>query len=192
MVIADGSNGVTVRFGLPKTESQQQFSLAFVRLVAAAAGFWIKSHETDYDGVDITIVSSADYEMWSCPSLELQVKCTTRAELLKDDHLLWRIESKSYSKLIKPRRFEPTYLGVLLVPPEVDAWLDHNEDRLLTRSRMYFESAVNLPMSSPGRRSTAVRLPRRNLFDVSALQAIMKHIGDGGDRCGRAESSGLS
>jgi hypothetical protein len=48
--------------GLPLTEKKQQFSLAYVGIVVAAAGCWVKHHTTDYDGVDITIASSAEYE----------------------------------------------------------------------------------------------------------------------------------
>lgn len=51
---------------LPMNARQEQFSLAFVRMVVAAAGCSIKCHETDYDGVDITIVSSA-----RCPRREV-------------------------------------------------------------------------------------------------------------------------
>ncbi|WP_157172842.1 hypothetical protein [Nocardia exalbida] len=45
--------------GLPITARLEQFSIAFVRMVAAAAGCSVKSHETDYDGVvGVTPVTS--------------------------------------------------------------------------------------------------------------------------------------
>lgn len=190
MVIADGSNGVTVRFGLPKTESQQQFSLAFVRMIVAAAGFSIKVHETDYDGVDLTIVSSVKYARWANPCFELQLKCTTRQELLKDDLLAWRMEAGQYLKLTEPVRFMPTYLAVVLVPIDISEWIHHHDEHLLTRGRMYFESAANLPVLPREQSSITVHLPRRNVFDVAHLQAIMKAIGDegtgyGNDGCKR-------
>jgi hypothetical protein len=58
-----------------------------VRLVAAAAGCSIKCHETDYDGVDITISSSAEYETFYCPEFEMQLKCTTQQRYLTDGHM---------------------------------------------------------------------------------------------------------
>jgi hypothetical protein len=53
---------------LPLSGMKQQFSLGFVRMVAAAAGCSVKDHPTDYDGGDVTIASSADYERFYCPS----------------------------------------------------------------------------------------------------------------------------
>ncbi|WP_433710927.1 DUF4365 domain-containing protein [Nocardia sp. CA-084685] len=77
----------TLGGGLAASARQEQFSLAFIRMVAAAAGCSIKSHATDYDGVDITIVASAEYERYYCPEFEMQLKCTTQHHLLKTSHL---------------------------------------------------------------------------------------------------------
>jgi hypothetical protein len=124
---------------------QEQFSLAFVRMVAAAAGCSIKSHETDYDGADITIVHSAVYSEFYLPEFELQLKCTTQRRYLAADHMKWPMKAKPFAKLTHPKRFVPAYLGVLLIPgddPEV--MLTQDEDRLLTASRMYWQSAAQL------------------------------------------------
>ncbi|GGN29317.1 hypothetical protein GCM10011609_86240 [Lentzea pudingi] len=60
-------------------------------------------------------------------------------------------------------------------------WLDQDHDRLITRSRLYFEHAGNLGELPEGQDRKTVHLPRSNLFDVAGLQAIMATIGDGGD-----------
>jgi hypothetical protein len=167
--------------GLPLTEMKQQFSLAFVNLVVAAAGCWIKCHSTDCDGVDITIASSAEYKTYYGPEFELQVKCTSRGDLLRSDYLAWTMEAGPYRKLINPKRYLPAYLGVLVVPEDVDTWLKQDEDRLITRSRMYWRRATGLEDLSPGQGSKTVRIPRSNLFDVARLRDIMRTIGEGGD-----------
>ncbi|WP_219994347.1 DUF4365 domain-containing protein [Actinokineospora spheciospongiae] len=89
--------------GLPMTARQEQFSLAFVRMIAAASGCSIKSHETDYDGVDITIASSTEYKTWYCPEIEIQLKCTTQRDLLGDEHLAWTLKRKPFTKLTHPQ-----------------------------------------------------------------------------------------
>jgi hypothetical protein len=142
---------------LPLNERKQQFSFGYVRMVVAAAGCSVKSHATDYDGVDITIASSADYATYYCPEFELQLKCTGRQDLYRDDRVAWTMKEKPFTKLTNLKRFNPAYLGVLVVPPEPDAWLDQNEDRLVTRSRLYWAK-------------------------VPQLLGIMKSIGEGGDR----------
>ncbi|MGW2426367.1 DUF4365 domain-containing protein [Streptomyces sp. NPDC001709] len=165
---------------LPVTAQQEHFSLAFTHMVTYAAGFSIKSHQTDFDGVDITIASSAEYETFYCPEFELQLKCTTRQHLLRDDHLAWSLEAKPFKKLTNPKRYNKVILGVLLVPEERAALLDQDEERLLTRSRMYWQWADQLGTLSGDQESKTVRLPRSNLFDVSTLQGIMRTIGEGG------------
>jgi Domain of unknown function (DUF4365) len=166
---------------LPSNAKKEQFSLAYIHMVAAAAGCSIKSHGTDYDGVDITIASSAEYEGYYCPQFELQVKCTSREGLLKRDHMTWTLEEVPFRRLTHPKRFIPAYLGILLVPEDPEKWLDQDEDRLLCESRMYWQSALDLGSIKGGKASKTVHLPRSNLFDVPQLLGIMKTLGEGGD-----------
>ncbi|WP_246267973.1 DUF4365 domain-containing protein [Acrocarpospora macrocephala] len=158
---------------------KEQFSLSFVHMIASAAGCSIKSHATDYDGVDITISSSAEYATYYCPEFELQLKATAQRDLLKDDHLSWTMKAIPFKKLTNPKRFAPAYLGVLLLPE--GGWLEQDEERLVTGSRMYWQSAADLGSIGDDEASKTVRLPRSNLFDIPQLQGIMKTIGDRGD-----------
>jgi hypothetical protein len=166
--------------GLPQNERQQQFSLAYVRMVAAAAGCSIKSHETDYDGVDVTIVASTEYGRFYCPEFEMQIKCTRQHHLLTEEFMTWRLERARFLKLVNPKRFAPALLGVLLIPQDGDNLIQMSEGGLVTTSRMYWEYAANLGVIETGRSSKTVRLPRSNLFDVGALRGIMARIGEGG------------
>ena len=76
---------------LPLSAMKEQFSLGYVHMVASAAGFSIKSHATDYDGVYITIFSSAEYETYYCPQFELQVKCTSQRSVVRPQGIAWQI-----------------------------------------------------------------------------------------------------
>lgn len=113
-------------------------------LIAAAAGCSIKSHETDYDGVDITIVASTEYAKYYCPEFEMQLKCTTQHRLLSTSHLAWPLERDRFLELVSPQRFTPAVLGVLLIPENPDQLLDLSEEGLTSSSRMYWERAANL------------------------------------------------
>lgn len=69
-----------------------------MRLIAGAAGCWVKTHSTDFDGVDITIVSSAEYATFYCPEFELQLKCTGQQDLVREDVVAWTMsENRSQS-----------------------------------------------------------------------------------------------
>jgi hypothetical protein len=176
-----GSGSAVPASGLPLSEMKQQFSLAYVRLVVAAAGCSVKSHSTDYDGVDITIASSADWETFWGPEFELQVKCTSQERVVREDVIAWQMDARPFRKLTNPKRFCPAYLGVLLVPGDPETWLDQDEARLITKSRMYWQRAAELGELRPDAATKTVHLPRSNLFDVAQLHGIMKSIGDGGD-----------
>jgi hypothetical protein len=129
---------------LPMNAKKEHFSLSFVHMIVYAAGFSVKTHETDYDGVDITIASSAGYSVYYCPEFELQLKCTSRRDLLTDEYLKWQMEGKPFRKLTNPKRYNRAYLGVLLVPDDAEPWVEQDETRLLTNSRMYWQGATDL------------------------------------------------
>ncbi|GLY79739.1 DUF4365 domain-containing protein [Actinoallomurus iriomotensis] len=166
--------------GLPTTAMQEQFSVAFVHMIASAAGCSLKRHDTDYDGVDLTIRSSAEYEVYTGAEFDIQLKCTTQQELLRKDHLVWTMKAKPFKHLINPKRYNPAYLGVLLVPSDPQAWIEQDEGYLITRSRMFWQEAAKLGSIPEGGVTKDVHLPRGNLFDVAQLLGIMKAIGEGG------------
>lgn len=177
----DRAAGEPLDGGLPVTARQEQFSLAFVRMIAAASGCWIKSHETDYDGVDITIASSTEYQMWYGPEIEIQLKCTTQRDLLGDEHLAWTLKRKPFTRLTHPKRYIEAFLGVLLIPRDNEPLLDLTEERLTTDSRMYWQHARLLGGLADGAAGKTVHLPRSNLFDVEGLKGIMRRVGEGGE-----------
>jgi hypothetical protein len=70
---------------------------------------------------------------------------------------------------------------VLVVPVDPELWLHQDEARLLTSSRMYWQSAADLGEIGDGQQTKTVYLPKSNLFDLPQLRGIMKTIGEGGD-----------
>jgi hypothetical protein len=167
---------------LPLSAMKEQFSLGYVHMVTSAAGFSIKSHATDYDGVDITIVSSAEYETYYSPQFELQVKCTSQRSALRPASIAWQLDAGPFRKLTSSKRYVPAYLGVLVVPGDPETWLEQDQEKLLTRSRMYWQAAAMLGQIEGDAHHKTVHLPRSNLFDVPQLRHIMASIGnaDGG------------
>lgn len=163
------------------SSQQEQFSLSFVQMVATAAGFWIKHHTTDYDGVDITIASSKDYDRYWAPEFEIQLKCTAqRDRLLQAEAMTWSLGQERFRKLVNPKRYNVALIGVLLVPKDLEQVLDADEDRLISASCMYWEYASRLGDLPEGQASKTLHLPRANVFNVPAVQGIMRSIGEGG------------
>lgn len=148
-------------------------------MIVAAAGCSIKWHPTDYDGVDITIASSTEYAKYYCPEFELQLKCTTQHDRLRDTYFSWRMERDPFIKLTHGKRYNEAFLGVLVIPRDEEPLVDLNERHLLTGSRIYWEHARLLGEINDGATSKTVHLPRSNLFDVESLQSIMQRVGEG-------------
>jgi hypothetical protein len=167
---------------LPLSAMKEQFSLGYVHMVASAAGYSIKHHGTDYDGVDLTIFSSADHETFYCPQFELQVKCTSQATVMRGESVAWRMKAGPFRKLASKKRYIPAYLGVLVVPSDPGTWLEQDQEKLLTRSRMYWQAGALLGELDGDADSKTVHLPLTNLLDVSQLRRIMESLGDGGGR----------
>ena len=62
-------------------------------------------------------------------------------------------------------------LVVLFLPEDADAWLRHNEKRLVTRRCAYWLSLRGAPEVDQG--SQTVYIPRANLLSVDALRTLM-------------------
>ncbi|MGW9214459.1 DUF4365 domain-containing protein [Embleya sp. NPDC055664] len=170
------------RDGLPENARKEHFSLGFVQVIAAAAGCGVKFHAADYDGVDMTIASSCDYGKYVGPEFELQVKCTDRVDLLRDEALAWDMDAGPYRHLANPRRFNRAYLAVLLVPKDAETWLDQSEERILSASCMYWADPAEWPPLAEGQSTKRVKLPRSNIFRPATVLEMMKDIGEGGWR----------
>jgi hypothetical protein len=164
---------------LPMSAKKEQLSLGFVHIIASAAGFSIKEHKTDYDGVDITIASSADYEKFYCPQFELQVKCTAQRRLLNSGTLTWTLQAGPFNRLTNPKSYLPRFLGVMLVPVDALDWIEQDEEQLVARCCMYWMPAAKLGAITGDQQSKTVRLIRDRRLDVPQMKKIMKAIGDG-------------
>ncbi|NYH51370.1 hypothetical protein HNR06_000959 [Nocardiopsis arvandica] len=126
--------------------------------------------------MDLTIVSS-EMDGVVVPQFDLQLKCTAQQNLLRSDHMIWRMKAEPYRKLIQQPRMTPAYLGVLLLPEE-GPWLSVSEERLVTPSRMYWQAASELAPLEEGSESVTVRLPRSNLFEREQVRGILQRAAE--------------
>ena len=164
---------------LPITAMREQISIAYIQMAIAAAGCTVGTWSADYDGVDISIKSHAEYEGLLGPTLDVQLKCTSK-DVVKAEHIAWEIDKRTHHYLTW-KRSKPAILAVLVVPSDRDLWLDHNEERLLTRSTMYWMPAAGMPAFPDGQQTMTVHLPRSNRFNREALLGIMTEIGERSD-----------
>lgn len=158
-------------------ERKQQFSFAYVKAIAAVAGFATYRPSVDDDGVDLGMASRSSGGTIARPRLEMQVKCTEVAEWY-GDFLHYELRKKNYDDLIISNLLVPRILVVVVVPAAPDDWLCQSEQQLSMRRCGYWLSLRAMP-EVPNRASVTVHIPRRNIFSVDSLRDMMHRIGEG-------------
>lgn len=152
----------------------EQFSRAYVRAVAAVAGFSVYEPEVDDDSIDLGLAARDSLGSLRSPRLDLQLKGTGR-DLLRDDGVHYPLKIKNYRDLRGPDLLVPRILIVVVVPPEVDDWLSQSEEQLALRRCGYWLS-LRQHEPTPNASSVTVVLPRENLLSVAALRGMMEGI----------------
>ncbi len=150
------------------SQRKEQFSIAYVRAVASAAGFSISTPEVDDDSVDMTLIGRS---FTSRPKIDLQLKCTSE-DVLREREVVYPLKRKNYDELRLTGVYVPRLLVVVHVPESDEEWLRHTEDELALRRCAYWVTLRGLPETTNTSKVT-VRLPRVNVFDVAGLRGLM-------------------
>ncbi len=154
------------------TEEQQkeQFSIAYVRAVAAAARVNIYKMEVDADSVDIGFAVKSVAGVAQSPKLDAQLKCVT--ELVGGDAVFrYPLKAKNYNELVGDH-YTPKILVVVLIPPSPADWLVQTPDRLSLHRCGYWADLRDLP-PTPNTASVTIDLPKSQLFSPEALRALL-------------------
>jgi hypothetical protein len=155
------------------SEKKNQLSIAFLQMVSANAGFEVGKWDPDYNGVDVTLRSYAEYPTQSGAEIDLQLKCTSHSGHQHPDFISYPLERKIYNKLSNPRRFQLGALAVLVIPEDASTWLHQDEERLFARGCMYFSPATEWDPISDDADTKTVRCYRSNILTVTALAELL-------------------
>jgi hypothetical protein len=139
---------------------KEEFSRAYVHAVATQADVTIGKWNVDKDGVDVTLRRRARM-------VDLQLKCTRSPRNVQGD-FVFDLDVPTYDKLVDPDRSVPAFLTLMIVPPDVEDWLQHRPGDLLMRCHGYW---VGMPVGTQvaAGTKTAIRLPRQNRLDATAV-----------------------
>lgn len=168
---------------LTLNHQKEQLSVAYIRAVAAAAGFSCTKPEVDDDSVDVLIACSGSYGddvVLRSPRIELQAKATAEPHPLTDHEecLKYPLSVKNYDDL-RGATLVPRILVVMIVPQNVEDWIEQDDERLLVRYSAYWVSLYNEPETTNGTTIT-VGLPKKQLFNVENLRIMMDTVSRGG------------
>jgi len=152
-------------------QQKEQFSIAYVRAVAAAAGVNIYKPEVDDDSVDIGFCTRIVRERMQRPKLEAQLKCTVG---VAEDEVEFRfpLKVKNYNDL-RDDDIVPRLLILVVVPAEVDGWLHQTPEQMVLRKSAYWVRLTGLPETT-NTTTVTVPVPKNQLFDVTALRRLLE------------------
>jgi hypothetical protein len=156
-----------------------EFSHAYVRAVAHAAGYFVQeaNRTFDGDGVDLTLLSRSPAGTVRSPRLDLQLKAT--AASIAEDPFLYDLDVKNYDELRSEQLQVPRILVVVSVPDTAASWVAATEDELILRRCGYWKS-LRGQSSTANKAKIRIHIDRCACFHVDQVTAMMDRIRDGG------------
>ena len=153
---------------LTERDQEELLSIAYAHAVAARAGYVTAVYEKDRHGIDMRIQAGGSMR----PALELQLKATTNLRDVGNDHFSFPLPRRNYD-LLREKSQTPCLLVVLDLPNDRAQWMTITEDELVIRRRAYWLNLLGWDATTNDT-SISVRIPKRNVFDVAGLQALIE------------------
>src|SRR4051812_4894837 len=97
---------------MTENNQKEQFSIAYIRALAAVLGLKVTREEVDDDSVDVTLLRTGG----TAPKLDIQLKCSGAIQKMELD-FPFRLTIKNYDDL-RRRTMVPRILVVLEVPTD--------------------------------------------------------------------------
>lgn len=161
---------------LTSQDQEEALSRAYVRAVAAMAGYTVTADDLDRDGIDLRIRAGGPMR----PALDLQLKATVNLGEARDGYYHYPLDAGNY-KSLRIETMAPRLLVVLGLPYEEEQWLTITDESLVMRRCAYWldlkgaEERENVS-------SVTVRIPVTNVFNVENLRSLMEQARKGSIR----------
>lgn len=97
--------------------------------------------------------------------------------MIDGDYIRYPLKVKNYNDLRK-NALVPRILVVLLVPENLEDWLQQSEAEMCMRNSAYWMS-LREPPETQNIANVTVCLPRSNQFTVPALKSMIQSISEG-------------
>jgi hypothetical protein len=174
-----GAGPPILRGAVPKTACMEVLQVGYLHAVVAAAGCTLAEPRPDR-GIDWTVThESSSHNSDPEVDLKIQLKCTHQVPVpLSAPTFPFTLENAHLSRLNIAAPTITRLLVVMLIPQEIEHWLEASGDYLALRHCSYWVNLAGVPLSGQDR--TTVRLAADHVFDDVALCEIMRVIGQGG------------
>jgi Domain of unknown function (DUF4365) len=159
-------------------KQKEQFNYAYMCALAAHAGLNRVDASVDDDSIDVSFKSKGYHgQPVRSPQIEFQLKCTAQ-DLTDGDVIKFSLSRKNYDDLRGADFASPRYLAVLIVPPEVDEWVAHNEHHIALFQNCYW---LSLRDADPTENQTqiTVNIPLAQRLTSVTLREMMNRASQG-------------
>jgi hypothetical protein len=158
---------------------KEQFSVAWLRALAAHAGVRVLTCDVDDDSVDAQLARTVKQgAVRKAPRLDVQLKCTETDDGEGED-LTIVLKAKNYDDLRATDRHVPAVLVVVTVPRDLGRWLSVRDDGMLLCQAAFYTSIVGAPASARNDGGATVKVPRKNRLTTESLGSLLDRVGQG-------------
>lgn len=163
------------------TQRQEQFGNAYIRAVAAVAGYTLYQQEVDDDSIDLGIAAKGAIGTIRSPRLELQIKAPFKRNVVGAKSMSYSLEKKNYDDLRYTNFYVPRILVVVVLADDLNSWLYQCEEQLVIKHCVYWTSLRGEKELPIGQETKSVRLSKDKIFNVEILKQMMDIISKGGN-----------
>lgn len=161
---------------LTENDVREGLSYAYFHAIATSAGFPCQATARTIDAQAVDAFVKANERLAPDSILtdivaQFQLKATSTQPALNGGRYSFRIERAQYDKLREGGGVHAIPLVLMILPPEQDQWIAHNEDGLVCRRCAYWVSLKGAPASEAEK--PTIYVPKQNIFGVDALRALM-------------------
>ena len=161
---------------MTSNQQMEQFSLAYIRAVAADAGYQVTIPAVDADSVDGVLMANFGRR----PRIDFQAKSTSQ-DILRENGLHFPLPVKNYEEL-RADTLTPRILIVLLMPQQSSEWTDQTHEELCLRRCAYW-LCLRGRQATRNTSSVTVDMPTSNMFNPAQLQELMQRAERGEPLC---------
>ena len=152
---------------------KEMFSLAYISAISARVGLEVSNTKYEAGSVDGMLTPGRGKSR----QLNFQAKATSQ-DVLRDDHVAFRLNKKNYNDLCDPGVTVPIILVVLVMPQDINEWLTHTSDELTLRRCAYWTSLRGEPETD--QQTETVHISTVKMFDQSQLGDMWSRVKNGG------------
>ncbi|MCD7040989.1 DUF4365 domain-containing protein [Pseudomonas sp. MAFF 311095] len=157
---------------MEENQKKAQFSVAYVKAIAAQIGFTTSIPDVDEDSVDIILKARNFSSLIRNPQLEIQLKCTADGGV-DPTYLKFPLSIKNYNDLRGMDLVCPRYVFVLVVPESCGEWLTHDVDHAKIKHYCYWMSLSTSP-AVLNSTSVTINIPKTQLLTAESMKSLMQ------------------